>query len=120
MEKRVYVTKKNNFQVESTSLLNELIHNLKLKTLTSLKLYNVYDLFNITEKDLELLKTSVLSEVVSDDVLDEVELGKKHLAYQSLPGQFDARANAAKECLFLLNSDTKAEIKFARLLVFND
>ena len=120
MNKRVFVKKKEGFQVESLGVKNELLENLKESNIDKIDLYNVYDIFNCTEEDLELLKNKVLSEPVTDDVYEEVQLdGKKYLATEFLPGQYDQRADSAEQCLMLLNNKAGVAIKSGRLLVFH-
>ncbi|MGL5534725.1 MAG: phosphoribosylformylglycinamidine synthase, partial [Cetobacterium sp.] len=120
MNKRVFVKKKDGFQVESLGLKSELLENLKEDKINKIDLYNVYDIFNCTEEDLNLLKNKVLSEPVTDDVYEEVELvGKKYLAMEFLPGQYDQRADSAEQCLMLLNNKDGIQIKSGKLLIFH-
>ena len=51
MNYRVFVKKKEMFQVEAQSLHHELKQNLNLSSLTGLELYNVYDIFHGDEHD---------------------------------------------------------------------
>ena len=51
MDKRIFVEKKSNFGVKSKSLVRELTHNLQLKTLSELRMIQVYDVFHLA-KDL--------------------------------------------------------------------
>ena len=120
MNKRVFVKKKNGFQVESLGIKNDLLENLKEDKITKIDLYNVYDIFNCTDEDLELLKNKVLSEPVTDDVYEEVNLmDKKYLAIEFLPGQYDQRADSAEQCLMLLNNKEGVQIKSGKLMVFH-
>lgn len=120
MNKRVFVKKKNGFQVESLGIKSELLENLKENGIEEIDLYNVYDIFNCTDEDLNLLKNRVLSEPVTDDVYEEVSLdGKKYLAMEFLPGQYDQRADSAEQCLMLLNNRAGVQIKSGKLLVFH-
>ena len=120
MNKRVFVKKKDGFQVESLGVKNELLENLKEGNIDRIDLYNVYDIFNCTDEDLELLKNKVLSEPVTDDVYEDVNLeGKRYLATEFLPGQYDQRADSAEQCLMLLNNKAGVQIKSGRLLVFH-
>ncbi|MGL5000346.1 MAG: phosphoribosylformylglycinamidine synthase [Cetobacterium sp.] len=120
MNKRVFVKKKSGFQVESLGVQNELLENLKEDKIQNIDLYNVYDIFNCTSEDLELLKNKVLSEPVTDNVYEEVELeGKQYLATEFLPGQYDQRADSAEQCLMLLNNKAGVVIKSGKLLVFD-
>ena len=98
MNKRIFVSKKQGFQVEGESILNELKENLYETGLEKVELINVYDVFNCDEEDVKLLKTKVLSEAVTDNVYDEVNLeGKTFIAIENLPGQYDQRADSAEQ-----------------------
>lgn len=119
MDTRIFVHKKEQFQVESESLAAELRQSLSLKEDFGLTKYNLYDIFNADENDIELLKKNVCSEVVTDDVYDSVDLeGKSYLAYEFLPGQYDQRADSAMQCLMLLNNKQTVRIHSGTLLVF--
>ena len=120
MDTRIFVLKKEPFQVESESLTAELKQSLSLDSDFSLIKYNLYDIFNADENDIELLKKNVCSEVVTDDVFDSVDLtGKSYLAYEYLPGQYDQRADSAMQCLMLLNNKQTVRIHSGTLLVFS-
>ena len=105
MDTRIFVKKREAYRVEADSLFHELKTNLNLEGLNGVTLYNTYDVFHADENDIELLKKKVLSEVVTDDVFDSVDLeGKTYIAYECLPGQYDQRADSAQQCLMLLNN----------------
>ena len=119
MDTRIFVSKKEQFRVESDSLCNELKTSLSLDANLNLTLYNIYDIFNADETDIQLLKENVCSEVVTDTVFDAVDLkDKKYLAYEYLPGQYDQRADSAMQCLMLLNNKKTVRIHSGTLLVF--
>ena len=118
MDKRIFVSKKQGFQVEGESILNELRENLYETGLERVELINVYDVFNCDEEDVKLLKSKVLAEAVTDNVYDEVDLaGKTFIAIENLPGQYDQRADSAEQCLVLLNSKDTVKIKSGRIVV---
>ena len=118
MDKRIFVSKKQGFQVEGESILNELRENLYETGLEKVELINVYDVFNCDEEDVKLLKSKVLAEAVTDNVYDEVDLsGKTFIAIENLPGQYDQRADSAEQCLVLLNSKDTVKIKSGRIVV---
>ena len=98
MNQRIFVKKKEAFQVESASLFHELANNLNLRGLQSVELYNSYDVYHADENDINLLKTNVLSEIVTDEVCDEIDLSdKQFVAYECLPGQYDQRSDSAQQ-----------------------
>ena len=117
---RVYVEKYPRFQVEADTLRKELNNNLSLK-LTSLRLLNVYDLFGFSEELLEKSRYAVFGEIVTDKVSDECDLtGKRYLAVEFLPGQFDQRASSAVDCVRLIEPTADVRIKSSKLLIFDD
>lgn len=120
MNTRIFVRKKEQFQVESESLCHELKTSLGLSDDFGLEQYNIYDIFEADENDIALLKKNVCSEVVTDEVLDTVDLEEKtYLAYEYLPGQYDQRADSAMQCLMLLNNKQSVRIHSGTLLVFS-
>ena len=117
---RIYVEKRPAFQVEAQSLKNELNENLQLN-LQSLRYINVYDLFGFTPELLEQCRYTVFGETVTDTVSDECDLtGKKYLAVEYIPGQFDQRASSAVDCVHLIDPNAEVEIRSSRLLVFDE
>lgn len=118
MNQRIFVKKKEAFQVEATSLFHELANNLNLSGLKAVEIYNVYDVYHADENDIKLLKTNVLSEIVTDEVLDEIDLtDKQYVAYECLPGQYDQRSDSAQQCLMLLNNKQDVIIKSGKIVI---
>ena len=118
--RRIFVEKKEQFRVEAASLLSEFNENLSL-SLGSLRLINVYDLFGFSDDLLEKSRYSVFGEVVTDTVTDGLSLeGKKYIAVEYIPGQFDQRASSAVDCVHLIDPEAEIEIKSSRLVVFED
>ena len=118
--RRIFVEKKEQFRVEAASLLAEFNENLSL-SLGSLRLINVYDLFGFSDDLLEKSRYSVFGEVVTDTVTDGLPLeGKKYIAVEYIPGQFDQRASSAVDCVHLIDPEAEIEIKSSRLVVFED
>ena len=117
---RIFVEKRPAFQVEARSLMNELNENLQLN-MQSLRYINVYDLFGFTPQLLEQCRYTVFGERVTDTVEDECDLcGKKYLAVEYIPGQFDQRASSAVDCVHLIDPEANVEIRSSRLLIFDD
>ena len=117
---RIYVEKKEKFQVEAKSLQADLNLNLSLN-LKNLRLINVYDLFGFDEELLEKSKYQVFGEIVTDNVMDELNLeGKKYIATEYLPGQFDQRASSAIDCCKLINPEIDINIRSGRILILDD
>ena len=117
---RIYVEKKPGFRVEADSLRTELNENLFLD-IRNLRYLNVYDLAGFDSELLEKCRYSVFGETVTDDVTDSIDLeGKKFLAVEFIPGQFDQRAASAIDCVHLVDPTAKVKIRSSRLLIFDD
>ncbi|MCR5461741.1 MAG: phosphoribosylformylglycinamidine synthase [bacterium] len=117
MNARIFVEKKIGYQTEALSLLDNFKTNLKAD-IDSLRLINIYDVFNIKEEVLEKAKYSIFGEIVTDNVFTDIDLSNKlYFAVEYLPGQFDQRADSAMQCIRLLNPASEAIVKSARLII---
>ena len=117
---RIFVEKNEGFRVEAESLRCELNENLSLH-IRGLRLINVYDLAGFSAGLLEKCRYSVFGETVTDEVTDSFPLeGKKYLAVEFIPGQFDQRASSAVDCVHLIEPSADVQIRSSRLLVFDD
>ena len=124
MDKRIFVEKKNNFGIKSQSLMKELIYNLQLKTLSDLRIIQVYDVFHLAEDLYTRAEKHIFSEQVTDRLLteEEVEVALAETAFfaiEALPGQFDQRSASAQEALLLLGSDSNVIVNTAQLYLVN-
>ena len=117
---RIFVEKKEKYQVEAKSLQSELNLNLELN-LKNVRTINVYDLFNFSEELLEKSRYQVFGEIVTDNVFDELDLtNKKYVAIEYLPGQFDQRASSAIDCCKLIDPNCEINIKSGRIIILDD
>ena len=120
MNYRLFVEKKEGFRVEAESLRHELNENLQMD-IRKMRYLCVYDLFGFSEELLEKSKYSVFGETVTDNVMDSLSLeGKKYLAVEFIPGQFDQRASSAVDCVHLIDPNAEIDIRSSRLLIFED
>ncbi len=119
-KKRIFVEKSGAYRVEADSLRRELNENLGLD-IKDLRLICVYDVFNADPDLVEEAKYRVFGEPATDIVTEEFDLeGKKYLAVECLPGQFDQRASSAEDCIKLIDPASEAEIRSAKLMIFDD
>ena len=117
---RIFVEKCSGFRVEAESLRREFNENLSL-SLRSLRLLNVYDLFGFSDELLEKCRYTVFGEKVTDLVSDDCPLeGRRYLAVEYIPGQFDQRASSAVDCVHLIEPSADVRIRSSRLLIFDD
>ncbi len=119
--KRVFVTKKQDFDIISKKLLEDINGNFHLN-ISGLKVYSIYDLFDIENEKADLITERILSDIVTDDVLGNVDLeNKTFIAHELLKGQFDIRAYNAKQCAGLITHlDDDFSIECGDLIVFNE
>ncbi len=121
MNFRLFVEKKEKYNVEASNLLEDLKENLNLKTLENISIINIYDIFNIEKRDLGNAKNIVFSEITVDNVWEEMDLkGEKWFAVEYLPGQYDQRADSAVQCLNLLSKKNRnVSVKSGKLVILN-
>ena len=118
--RRIFVEKKPAFRVEAESLRKEFNENLSVN-IRSLRLVNLYDLSGFSDELLEKCRYTVFGERVSDTVTDSFDLaGRRFLAVEYIPGQFDQRAASALDCVHLIDPAAAVEVHSGRLLVFDD
>lgn len=116
---RIFVEKRPEFRVEAESLRHELNSTLGLD-IKDLRFVCVYDLFGFSDSLLEQTRYGVFGEIATDCVTDTIDIdGYPHLAVEALPGQFDQRASAARECVRLVSPDADVDILSARLYIFD-
>ena len=119
MDKRIFVKKREGFNKEALDLKDSL--NLEYKLgIKNLELYIIYDIYNINERTYELAKDSVFSEVMVDEVFDSITLQDgKYFAYETLPAQYDQRADSATQCVSLLDNNSKIFVRSGKLITFD-
>jgi len=121
MVRRVYVEKKEGFDVEAQGLYEDVRTNLGIKGLTGVRIINRYDVQGLDEETFEAAKYSVFAEPSIDMAYDETMPGDlssvKFFAQEYLPGQFDQRADSAAQCIRLMKPGTDPTVKFARITV---
>ncbi|RTL00942.1 MAG: phosphoribosylformylglycinamidine synthase, partial [Proteobacteria bacterium] len=119
---RIFVEKLTEFNVEARQLLNNINHNLHLN-LTSLRIINIYDVFGISQMELEKAKYVVFAEPVVDNVVvGQLEIiHNKWFAVEPLTGQYDQRADSAEQALKLLGiTNNNLTITTGKLIIIDD
>ncbi len=103
--RRVYAEKKPDFAVAAKSLQHEIKHYLGITGVASVRELIRYDVENISDEVFEKAKATVFSEPPVDNLYEETfdAAGGKVFSVEYLPGQFDQRADSAKQCIQLLN-----------------
>lgn len=107
MVKRIYVQKKEGFDIEAKGVLEDLKESLRLKGLQNVIILNRYDVEGLSREVFEKAKNTVFSEPQVDLCFEENYDFKKEdkvFAIEYLPGQFDQTANSLVECLQIIAS----------------
>ncbi|MHB8063607.1 MAG: phosphoribosylformylglycinamidine synthase, partial [Ruminiclostridium sp.] len=118
--KRLFVEKKQPYDVEAQGLLLDLKETLGLTALESIKILNRYDIEGISDSEYMLARNTIFSEPPVDYAYDEeysIETDCKAFAVEYLPGQYDQRADSAAQCIQLLTQGERPEIKAAKVLI---
>lgn len=114
---RVYVKKQKAYAVEANELLENIKTQLKLDNLKDLEVINRYDIEGVSEENLNKAIPTILSEPMVDEVyLDEYDFSNHVFAVEFLPGQYDQRADATKQCFEILGQDGEVKVKFAKVI----
>ncbi len=113
--RRVFAEKKPPFAVAAKSLKHEIRHYLGIAGVTDVRELIRYDVENISDKTFEIAKVTVFSEPPVDAIYEETfdAAGGRVFSVEYLPGQFDQRADSAKQCIQLLNSDEEPVVRTA-------
>ena len=118
--RRIFVEKKDEFNIESEKLLNDIRENLQIMNLIDLKVVNRYDIWNITDSAYKTAKETIFSDPTVD-ILYEDELNTDEdetaFAVEYLKGQYDQRADSALQCIKLISESDEAEVFTAKVYV---
>ena len=116
---RIYVEKKNGLDHGASSLKKDLRDLLGIKGIDELRMLNRYDVENISAELFEKSVKTVFSEPQTDNTYTECPKGDVVFAVEYLPGQFDARAASAAECIQIISKGDRPEVKTATIYVLN-
>ena len=113
---RVFVEKKAGLDNEAQGLLSEARNLLGIASLENLRLFNRYDAENISKELFDYAVKAVFSEPQLDTASASVELpGATVFAVESLPGQFDQRADSAAQCIQIISQGERPLIRTAKV-----
>ena len=114
--KRVYVEKKADFAVQAKELRHEIKHYLGVPDVTGVRVLIRYDIENVSDETFEKACHGVFAEAPVDILYNETFPMKENetaFSVESLPGQFDQRADSAEQCLQFIKEDERPVIRTA-------
>ena len=119
MVTRVFVEKKQGFNIEAQQMLADLKGNLGLRGLEEVRILNRYDVSGLSEEQFGAAARTILSEPTMDAVYGEdFRLPGEYqvFAMEYLPGQYDQRADSAAQCVQLLTQGERPAVATAKVI----
>ena len=116
---RIFVEKRDGFNVEAKHVLWDIRHNLRMMNVTDLRYIVRYDIEGLSREEYDKAKGIVLSEPNADVIYEEtlpVESGWRVFAMEYLPGQYDQRGDSAEQCVQLLTQGERCKVLTARVI----
>ncbi len=118
MIKRIYVEKREGFDVPAKQLLDDFKETLDVK-IDGLRLFVRYDVEDLSDEDFLRVRDIVFREPNVDNFYYELPSDldtSKTFAIEYLPGQFDQRADSAAQCVQLVTGKDLPIIHSARII----
>ncbi|MBN2222354.1 MAG: phosphoribosylformylglycinamidine synthase, partial [Vallitaleaceae bacterium] len=120
--KRIFVEKKQGFDVEAKQLLLDLREHLKLDHLEKVRILHRYDTDHLDDETYAYAIDTIYSEPPVDStyqesfpyVQDDILFGVEYL-----PGQYDQRADSLVQCIKLVNKDALPVVAVAKIFVLS-
>ncbi|WKY45919.1 phosphoribosylformylglycinamidine synthase [Eubacteriaceae bacterium ES2] len=119
MIKRIFVEKKDNFDIESASLTHTVQSLLDITALQSSRILYRYDVEGLSEEQMTEVINKILSEANVDLVFkDQIEIEKTARVFgiSYLPGQYDQHADSAIQCIQIV-AEEQVLVKVAKIII---
>ena len=115
--RRVYVEKKDGYNIEANSLLKEIKKIFEMEGLDGIRLFNRYDFNCSDDKNFHKITSLILSESNVDNIyIDSLpELKGALIATEFLPGQYDQRVDSSIQCIQILFDEMDIIVKSAKV-----
>lgn len=119
MIKRIFVEKKDKFEVEAKSLTHTFQRILKIQKLESMRILYRYDVEGVADGLFNQIIGTILSEPNVDQVFEgtlQVNDDEKIFGISYLPGQYDQHGDSAIQCIQIVSGE-RALVKVAKIVV---
>ncbi len=119
--RRIFVEKKDGFNVEAKNLLMDLRQNLDIKQLENVRILNRYDMEGLSDDTYQKAKEIIFSEPPVDKVFEEqiiIDKDEFIFAIEYLLGQYDQRADSAMQCIDIVSNEDEVIVKNAKVYIF--
>ena len=106
MIKRIFVEKKDKFEVEAKSLTHTFQRILKIQKLESMRILYRYDVEGVADDLFNQIIGTILSEPNVDQVFEgtlQINDDEKIFGISYLPGQYDQHGDTAIQCIQIVS-----------------
>lgn len=118
--RRVFIEKREGFNIEAENLLREMKETLNIKGIETLRILNRYDFTCENDEVFNQITRLILSEPNVDKIYEGLPKEFDRIfSMEFLPGQYDQRADSAVQCIQILINDMQAKVKAARVILLN-
>ncbi|WP_103327637.1 hypothetical protein [Bacteroidetes bacterium endosymbiont of Geopemphigus sp.] len=108
MNQRIYIQKKTSFDVSSR------------KHFEDLRIYDIYDIFQLDEAHYDKVLYRVFSDKVTDTVHENFYSTYPYFTIEYLPGQYGQRADSATQYIKIIAPEADAIVRSGRLIELID
>ncbi len=118
--KRIFVEKKEGYNIEAKGLLKDFTQNLGIANLEDVRILNRYDIQLKEPNIYEYAKNTIFSEPPVDIVFEEnisLKDDEFMFAVEYLPGQYDQRSDSAIQCISLITEGDISLVKNAKVFI---
>lgn len=118
--KRIFVEKREGFNIEAQGLYCDLKENLGISGLLKVRIVNRYDVEGITPAEFAKARNLIFAEPPVDMVYDErldITPQARAFAMEYLPGQYDQRADSAAQCIQILTQKERPNVVSAKVII---
>ncbi|AEU09496.1 phosphoribosylformylglycinamidine synthase [Blattabacterium sp. (Cryptocercus punctulatus) str. Cpu] len=114
MNLRIYIQKKNFFDLYSRNLYQEL-NDMDI-SLSKVIIYHIYDIFQIKQEVFIDSLYKIFVDPVTDIYHKKLHLKNPYFSIEYLPGKYDQRAEAAMQCIKVIDPISTVFIKTGKLI----
>jgi phosphoribosylformylglycinamidine synthase len=117
--RRIFVEKKDGYDVAARGLFTDLKENLGIKDLTKVRILIRYDIEGISDDEYNASENTIFAEPPVDTVYHEKISMAGHervFAVEYLPGQYDQRADSTAQCIQLITHGSRPAVATAQVI----
>ncbi|HHV38869.1 MAG TPA: phosphoribosylformylglycinamidine synthase [Tepidimicrobium sp.] len=117
--RRVFVEKKEDYNIESQALYRDFKDYLEIESLEKVRVIDVYDIINSTREEYDRIVKDILWDVNLDHIYESsIKFGKdeRYFRVEFVPGQYNQREDASMEAIRLLLCKKGIKVKHSKIV----